>query len=297
MIMAMMNRLPSIALAVSLALSLSACSKKEETSLAQSAPSRAMSVSAKQAAPAPQAGAAEQAKDAQAATRRYLALSHHLVIASSGQDLQAQFDGAMSRALALGAEVLSARIGKEGPLHRPSAELSLRLPPQAVEGFLASLSNAQAQIQSHQRDSEDKTDQVIDAEARIQNLTDLRDRLRAMLASRPGSIKDVLDIEKELANTQAQLDTVAGLRKALANETDKVLVRIEFQARLGVQENGFFAPVSYALQDAGRVLVQSLAGLITFVAAVLPWLLILVPGAWLIRRGFRAMRERRAART
>ncbi|TAK91162.1 MAG: DUF4349 domain-containing protein [Aquabacterium sp.] len=290
----MTNRLPFIALAASLVLSLSACSKKEETSLAQSTPSRAMSASAKSAAQP--SGAAEQAKDTQAATRRYLALSHHLVIESSGQDLQAQFDGAMSRAVALGAEVLSARIGKEGPLNRPSAELSLRLPPQAVEGFLASLSNARAQIQSHQRDSEDKTDQVIDAEARIKNLTDLRDRLRAMLASRPGNIKDVLDIEKELADTQAQLDTVAGLRKALANETDKVLVHIQFQARLGVQEDGFFAPVSYALQDAGRVLVQSLAGLITFVAAVLPWLLILVPGAWLLRRGIRTMRTRRAAR-
>jgi N-acetylglucosamine kinase-like BadF-type ATPase len=48
-------------------------------------------------------------------------------------------------------------------------------------------------------------------------------------------------------------------RKALANETDKVLVDISFRARKSVAETGAFAPVVEACYDAGHVLAESIA--------------------------------------
>jgi Domain of unknown function (DUF4349) len=63
-----------------------------------------------------------------------------------------------------------------------------------------------------------------------------------------------------------------------------VAVNINFSATQGITEQGFFAPVARALKDAGRVMMESLGGVITFVVTAIPWLLIGVPVLWLIRR-------------
>lgn len=272
---------------LTLGLTLGACSKKEEIA---ASPAMAKRMQADIAGGAP----AEASPPApEQATRRYLALRHHLVVSTNSEALKGSFEATLAKVLALQGEVLSAGISHGGPREQPSAELSVRLPPRAVDGLLAGLETASSHVIEHQRDSEDKTDQVIDAEARIKNLTDLRDRLRQMLATRPGNIKDVLEIERQLADTQAQLDTVAGLRKTLSNETDKVLVHIEFRARSTVTERGFFAPVAQAWDQAGMVLMNSLGALITFVAVALPWMLIAVPALALLRRWMARRRARK----
>jgi len=132
-------------------------------------------------------------------------------------------------------------------------------------------------IIQHARDAEDKTNQVVDADARIKNLTELRDRLRQMLGDKSAKFKDIIDVERELANTQSQLDSIMSIRKVLSLETDLVAVNIDFSAKQGITEQGFFSPVARALKDAGRVMMESLAALITFVMSALPWLIIGIP--------------------
>ncbi len=74
------------------------------------------------------------------------------------------------------------------------------------------------------------------------------------------------------------------MRKILALETDLVAVSIDFTAAQGITEQGFFAPVTQAIKEAGRVMMESLASLIHFVASAIPWLLIGVPLLWLMRK-------------
>ncbi len=136
----------------------------------------------------------------------------------------------------------------------------------------------------HGRDSEDKTNQVVDTDARIKNLSELRDRLRLMLADKTAKIKDIIEIERELSNTQSQLDSMLSMRKILSQETDLVAVNINFSAAQGITEQGFFAPVARALKDAGRVMMESFGSVITFVMSAIPWLIIGIPVLWLIRR-------------
>jgi len=63
-----------------------------------------------------------------------------------------------------------------------------------------------------------------------------------------------------------------------------VAVNINFTAKQGITEQGFFAPVAIALKDAGRVLMESFAAVITFVVSAIPWLLIGIPMIWLVRK-------------
>ncbi|MGQ0443452.1 MAG: DUF4349 domain-containing protein, partial [Methylophilaceae bacterium] len=87
-----------------------------------------------------------------------------------------------------------------------------------------------------------------------------------------------------LANTQSELDSMMSYRKILSQETDLVAVNIDFVAAQGITEQGFFAPVALALNDAGRVLMESFAAVITFLMSAIPWLLIGIPIVLLVRR-------------
>lgn len=223
--------------------------------------------------------------------KKYIALRHHLNVELAAAQLQAGFDAALKHCEALNCQILNANFNKETAYNPPSASLSVRVPPRNVEVFLSGLAKS-GEIIQHARDAEDKTNQVVDADARIKNLTELRDRLRAMLGDKSAKFKDIIDVERELANTQSQLDSIMSIRKVLSLETDLVAVNIDFSAKQGITEQGFFSPVARAIKDAGRVMMESLAAVITFVVTALPWLLIGIPGMIIIGRLWRKLKAK-----
>ena len=276
-----------------LQLLLAACGQQPSSSAPEASPD----VASRAAAPAPMGkvamdmqGGAEQnlteisePTNTTNAVRKYIALRHHLQIETPGEQMQASFDAAVKHCQALNCELLSANYNKETPYNPPSASLSARVPPRNVAIFLDGLAK-NGEVLQHGRDSEDKTNQVVDTDARIKNLTELRDRLRLMLTDKSAKFKDIIDVERELANTQSQLDSMLSMRKILSQETDLVAVNINFSAAQGITEQGFFAPVASALKDAGRVMMESFGSVITFVMSAIPWLLIGIPVLWLIRK-------------
>ena len=216
-------------------------------------------------------------------SKKYIALRHHLQIETAAEKMQASFDAALKHCEALSCQLLSANFNRETPYSPPSASLSVRVPPRNVAIFLSGLAK-NGEVMQHGRESEDKTNQVVDADARISNLTNLRDRLRLMLSDKTAKFKDIIEVELELANTQSELDSMTNVRKILALETDLVAVNIDFTAAQGITEQGFFAPVLRAFKNAGQVFMESIATVITFLMAAIPWLLIGIPIVWLVRR-------------
>lgn len=279
---------------VFLLLFFAACSKQNapvaSPSIVAPAAEMADAVQSKMAA-APEGGAEQsltQISEPQAATnnaelKKYIALRHHLTIETPAKDMQASFDAAVKHCEELNCQMLSANFNRETPYNPPSANLGVRVPPRSVEIFLTGLAK-NGEITQHGRDAEDKTNQVIDADARLKNLTELRDRLRAMLGDKSAKFKDIIDVERELANTQSELDGMTSIRKNLSLETDWVAVNIDFMAAQGITEQGSFAPVARALKDAGRVMMESFGSVITFLVGAIPWLLIGVPLLLLVRK-------------
>ncbi len=235
---------------------------------------------------------AQKSDGADIASRRYIAMRHQLLVELPADRMQAVFDTTARQCEQLHCQMLSADYNRATQYAPPSASIALRIPPAALASLLQGLA-ANGEVLQHHRQSEDKTDQVIDADARIKNMTELRDRLRAMLASGKGSLKDIVEVERELANTQAQLDSIAGVRKVLAQETEMVAVSIDFQAIAGLRDAGFFAPVARAWHESGEVMMSSVAAIISFLAAVLPWLVIVLPLFIGLRRLWRKFRARR----
>ena len=218
-----------------------------------------------------------------AALRKYIALRHNLTVETPAEKMQASFDAAVKHCEALNCQILGANYNRETPYSPPSAYLGVRVPPRNVEIFLSGLASS-GEITQHGRESEDKTNQVVDADARIKNLTEFRNQLRVMLSDKSAKFKDLIEVQRELVNTQSELDSITSMRKILAQEADLVAVNINFTATQGLTQQGFFAPVARALKDAGRVMMESFAAVITFIMNALPWLLIGVPIFFLVRK-------------
>lgn len=209
-------------------------------------------------------------------SKKYIALVHDLTVEAVAETMQANFDATVKYCEVLNCQILGASFNRESAYNSPSASLHMRVPPRNIEVFLDGLAQ-HGDVLSHSRHSEDKTSQVVDTDAQIKNLTHLRDRLRTMLSGKRATLKEVIEVERALANTQSKLDSMMRHRKELSLETDWVAVNIDFIARQGAAERGFFAPVVRAISDAGRVMIESFAGIIVFLVTIIPWLVIGIP--------------------
>ncbi|KAF0814247.1 hypothetical protein IGB42_01146 [Andreprevotia sp. IGB-42] len=266
-------------------LALAACSKGEPpaAALAETAGGRA----------APQAEAATAGD--QAAPRRYIAVRQHLTVETGTDELAAVWQAVQARCQEPVCELLGATLNQASDFGVPSAVVSVRIRPHAAPAFIASLGK-QGKIVEQSIAREDKTDEVIDVEARQKNLAQLRDNLRKMLDTQNAKLADLLAVQKELAEAQAQLDAMAGRRLMLANQTDKVAIDINLQARRSVAERSVFAPLVEAWHNIGHRFMDNVANVLIFVASILPWILLLwLPLLWL-RKRWKTWRASRHAR-
>lgn len=295
--------LPAV-LALAATLALAGCNQRHDTAALESAP-----------APAPMAGGAGmkqgraatvQAEDAAAAApetsaqdemaQRFLAVRQELNVEVPQAQLADAWGQVRDLCATLRCELLSASLLRETPQQPGNAMLEMRVAPADVQRLLGTLAGV-ATIVSQNTISEDKTAEVIDVEARIRNRTEFRDSLRLMLrdTTTKRTMSDLLEIQRTLSDTQAELDAMAAQRKVLEQQTSKQHIQIQFTpTRALVQGGTSYSPIGRALRDAGHVLSESMAALITFVAAVLPWLvLVVLPLGWVLRALWRRRRARK----
>lgn len=246
--------------------------------------------------------AAEPAADAAAKSvaqpvaqaQRHLAVRHDLQVEVPAPQLADAWERVRALCGTLRCEVVASSLRRESPTVPGGASLELRIAPEDVDRLLGGLSGV-AQVLSHDTAVEDKTTEVIDVEAHIRNRTQLRDGLRAMLADRTTKrdLSDLLEIQRTLADTQAELDSAASQRQALAQLTQMQRVQIGFTPARSLASSGGTNPIARAWREAGDVLAGSMATLITVGAAALPWAVAGLPLLWGLRVLWRRRRARR----
>lgn len=109
------------------------------------------------------------------------------------------------------------------------AHLTLRVPPGQLLPTLDALASL-GKEENRSVSSEDVTEKYIDTEARLKNAIALRDRLKALL-NQAKDVKDVLEIEKELARVQGDIDSMDGRLKKLKEQVDYATVDLTLNRR------------------------------------------------------------------
>ena len=194
----------------------------------------------------------------------------------------------------LGCIVLETRLDRlsEG---RISAHASVRVAPDRYPAFAAVITVPPAQVMTRSERAEDVTVAVLDVDKRLEVKTALRDRLTAMLRD-PGTknAADLAAIEKELAQAQGDIEVAIAQRDYLRTITETVRVVIIYDGRPVVVAGYDFSPIKRAADGIGQTLITSVASLIVALAAVVPWLPVMVLVVWGIRWSFRRWRAHRA---
>lgn len=78
--------------------------------------------------------------------------------------------------------------------------------------------------------SRDVTEEVTDIDARLKNLRDLRGRFREVL-SKAEKIEDILNIERELARIQTEIDAIEGRRESLLGSVNESKIDLELNQK------------------------------------------------------------------
>jgi hypothetical protein len=161
------------------------------------------------------------------------------------------------------------------------ANLTLRATPTWLGTFRGGLEqdakNADGKIEAQGVTSEDLTRSITDSEARLRALKALRTRIEALIASRPGKLSDLLEAERELARVQGEIDSFESNLSVMRARVNMSTMELTYQSRALAVGGGTFEPLSEAFTGFFGVMARSLAALVTFFAAILPFALVLVP--------------------
>jgi hypothetical protein len=272
-------------------LTLAACGKNE--SPAQSMLARAPATDGARAKVAVKAGAEERPEVTAPAPQtalRHIELHHTLAIEVSADKLQAVWQAQVDACRPPYCEVVSANIeSRRGDIS--SGELSLRIVPAQADRLLETL-QALGRLTQHQMTQTDRTNEVVDYQARLNNQKALRDRLRALLAGRVDKVADLLEVERELARVQGEIDSLEGQIRATLAVTEKINFDIRFYIPTSMTQPSSWEPVREAWGRIGQTFAGSLAALMYFLAGGLPWFVVLALVIWGTRRLWRWRKRR-----
>ena len=169
------------------------------------------------------------------------------------------------------------------------SRMVLRVPSEDFDDVMSGLADL-AQLASTTSSAEDVTTQMIDVDAQIKVQEASVQRVRQLL-TRAQSIRDIMAIESELANRQAQLDSLTQQQAYLENQTSLATIRVNIERKPDAvvkkkeeDRTGFLGGLG-AGWDGLRATVVAV---LTVVGAVLPFavvaLLVGVPVWLLVRR-------------
>jgi hypothetical protein len=224
-----------------------------------------------------------------------IAVSHAFTLHLPDTDVEAVRQRHLAECTKLGCTVVSTTLDRSYT-RRVIAQSEVRIAPDAFAAFADILAAPPARIVKHSETANDETVPMLDVEKRLEVKMALRDRLTAMLQE-PGAkeLADLLTIEKELAQVQGEIETAVAQRDYLRTITETVHVEIRYDG-LAAQAAGLdLSPISMAGKNIGSTLVYSAAALISFLAAILPWLPLIALVAWGVRRALQRWRRARSA--
>jgi hypothetical protein len=174
-----------------------------------------------------------------------------------------------------------------------------RIPVKQFEAFVDEISKLGV-AESFDQHTQDVTEEYVDLETRIANEKQLETRILSLLTKNSDEIKDVIEVERELARVRGEIEKMQGRLTFLANRTEYTTVTIEAVERekyVPPRALTFFDRITQAfllslntLRDIGQAAVISLVFLS-------PWLLIVpivaITIRWSLRRHARFMKAGR----
>jgi hypothetical protein len=206
------------------------------------------------------------------------------------EDVAGAVDTVQSVALSLGGYVSGQDVSSspDDP-ERSRATIVVRVPTAKLETAIDRMQDA-GELVRVTSDARDVTEQVVDVDSRVESARASVERIRALL-SQAQTLDDVVRIESELAQREADLEALLATQRSLADQTAMATLSVTLLAPAAVEpppadEDGFVP----GLQRGWDALVDVVVVALTVMGVLLPFLVVAalvlgpIAAAWRHRR-------------
>jgi hypothetical protein len=172
-------------------------------------------------------------------------------------------------------------------------QASLRIPAPQLAATIVEL-KALGRVEAETQDGEEVTQQHADLLARLKNSRETEQRLQDVLRTRTGKVKDVLEVEEQIARVRGEIEQMEAEQQTLEHRVNFATIDLrlaeEYKAELTTPAPSVVMQLRNALVDGFRTAFRSLLALVLFFAecgpTLLLWLMILSFPAWLLWRRY-----------
>ncbi len=204
-------------------------------------------------------------------------------------------DSATGRVRALAAAVsgyVANSVIQGGHDQARTASLEVKAPSPSFDRLLAGLP-ALGAVESVNVEAEDVGEEYVDIGARIDNDRRLQDRLLRILDTRAGKLRDVLDVERELARVREEMERYEGRLRYLRAHAAMSTLTITVYEPVPIINRPGANPIVAALRDAWANFVGLMAAAIAASGLIVPIAAVGLALWWGVRRRHRPLAEPR----
>lgn len=166
---------------------------------------------------------------------------------------------------------------------KETAIVSLRIPSERFDETLAQI-RPLGTVRREVVHAEDVTKAYTDLDTRLTVKEATAARLRQVLASQTGKLADVLEVERELSRVTEEIELLKGERRYYDERIAYSTVTLTLVEPGALPPTGAGAPIAEAFSNAIDVLSTSVAWLIYLLVSLVPWLVVISLGWWVLRR-------------
>lgn len=175
-----------------------------------------------------------------------------------------------------------------------SGYVSLRGEPAWLAAFMAGLDqqadDAGGRVTSRATNTEDLTRFIVDTEAELRAKRTLRDRLQQILETRPGRLADLLEAERALAQVQGEIDATQSRLAVARARVSMSELTLSYESQPAPVHADMFKPLTDAFANFLGLVIASFAGILTLIAVLAPWALVVALIWWATRKWRRGRR-------
>ena len=162
-------------------------------------------------------------------------------------------------------------------------QASLRIPAAQLVAAVAEL-KALGRVENETQNGEEVTQQHADLVARLKNSRETEQRLQDVLRTRTGKVKDVLEVETEIARVRGEIEQMEAEQQTLEHRVNFATIDLklaeEYKAQLSSPAPSVGVQLRNATVNGFRNASETLLGIVLFFAESGPtlvlWLLILL---------------------
>lgn len=202
---------------------------------------------------------------------RYLAYTHRISIDLPIKKVEARYNELVEWCVndsEFKCTVLDSNLSTSNFVH---AKIRVRILPDGVIPYITKASD-EGTTTNKSTEVEDLAESIVDNQKRIEMLSDYREKLESLSERSDSDIEALVKIASELAQVQSDLEYSAGKKAKLLQRVEMDVVNLNLYSR---SQRSFWRPIGESISDFGGNLSDGISSVITLVAYLIPWIVLL----------------------